>query len=42
MFELKVALLSLLCIPFLFVCGKLVSNLLDEAVKSSKKVNGRS
>ena len=37
MFELKVVLLSLLCIPFLFVCGKLISNLVDEAIKSSKK-----
>ena len=37
MFELKIVLLSLLCVPFLFVCAKLVSKLIDEAVKNKNK-----
>jgi len=40
MFELKVILLSLLCVPFLFICFKLISKLADEAIKSNRNNRG--
>jgi len=33
MFELKVILLSLLCLPVIYICIKLTSRLIDEAIK---------
>jgi len=36
MFKLKVILVSLLCIPLLVICVKLVVKLMDEAIKNSK------
>lgn len=36
MFKLKVILVSLLCIPLLLICAKLIVKLVDEALKNSK------
>jgi len=36
MFELKVALVALLCAPLLFVCVWLASKLADEVIRKSK------
>jgi len=35
MFKLKVALVSLLCIPLIFICVRLVSKLVDEVLKKN-------
>ena len=37
MFELKVILVSLLCIPLLVACALLISKLVDEAIKNKNK-----
>lgn len=36
MFKLKVILVSLLCLPLLFFCVRLVSKLVDEAVRNGR------
>ena len=36
MFKLKVALVSLLCIPLIFISIRLISRLVDEVFKNSK------
>ena len=35
MFKLKVVLVSLLCVPLLFICIRLVSKLVDEVVRKN-------
>jgi len=35
MFKLKVVLVSLLCVPLIFICVRLVSKLVDEVLKKN-------
>ena len=39
MFELKVILLSLLCLPFIYICIKLTARLMDDAFRKKDKKN---